>query len=174
MTIKGEKIYLKKDLREDNYPLLLEWFGDLEVMKYIGWVKRGLALKDVDELKEFISELEDGVIFGIYDHEDTFIGYTSLSDFDGKEECEFGIFILDKNYWGRGIGLEVTKLMLDYAFDQLEMKKVILSTSEFHSKGTRLYEKAGFEKVELIPSDRTIFHNDKWVLSGTVIMEIKR
>lgn len=81
MEIKTDKIYLKEGLVEENYPLLLEWFNDLEIMKYIGWVKKGMALNDIQELKKFIAELEDGVIFGIYSKDDKFIGYTSLSDF---------------------------------------------------------------------------------------------
>lgn len=174
MILKGQQIYLKKDLTEDNYPFLLKWFKDLDLMGYIGWAKRGLALKNVEELKKFISELEDGIIFGIYTLDDKFIGYATLSDFKGMEECEFGIFILDKNFWGNGIGLEVTKLMLDYAFNQLAIDKVMLSTSEFHDNAIKLYEKTGFKKIELISNDRTIFHNGEWVLSGTVIMEIKR
>lgn len=172
MILQGKQIYIKEGLVEENYPLLLEWFHDLELMKYIGWIKKGLALKNIDELKEFISKLEDGIIFGIYDNNDKFIGYTSLSDFKGKEECEFGIFILDKNYWGKGIGFEVINLMLDYAFNQLGVEKVTLSTSEFHDKAIRLYEKAGFTKTKLISNDRTILHNGEWVLSGTVEMEI--
>jgi RimJ/RimL family protein N-acetyltransferase len=173
MILRSKQIYLKEGLVEENYPFLLGWFHDLEVMKYIGWVKKGLALKNIEELKDFIAELEDGIIFGVYDHDDKFIGYATLSDFKGKEECEFGIFILDKNFWGKGIGMEVTRLMLDYAFKQLGMEKVLLSTSEFHKNAIRLYEKAGFKKTNLISNDRTIFHNGVWVLSGTVVMEIK-
>jgi lincosamide nucleotidyltransferase A/C/D/E len=174
MILHGKQIYIKKGLVEENYPLLLKWFNDLDVMGYIGWVKRGFALKNIKELKKFISELEDGIIFGIYNRDDQFIGYTSLSDFKGKVECEFGIFILDKNFWGKGIGLEVTRLMLDYAFNRLGMDRVVLSTSEFHTNAIRLYEKAGFKKTDLISNDRTIFHNGEWVLSGTVEMESYR
>ncbi len=174
MQIKSKNIYLKRYLREESYPLLLEWFHDLEVMRYIGWVKKGLALKNIQELKEFISELENGIIFGIYSVDDKFIGYTTLSDFKGKDECEFGIFILDRNYQGKGLGMKVTKLMLGYAFDDLEIGKVILSTSEFHKKAIELYEQAGFKKIKLIPNDRTIYHNGQWVLSGTFEMEIGR
>lgn len=173
MKITGEKIYLRKGLVEENYPLLLGWFRDLEMMKYVGWVKKGLALKDVGELKRFIAELEDGIIFGIYNTDDMFIGYASLSDFVGKEECEFGIFILDKNYQGKGIGKDVTRLMLEYGFGELGIKKIILSTSEFHKNGMSLYEKSGFKKTKLIPNDRTIFHNGQWVLSGTVEMAME-
>lgn len=172
--MKNEKIYIREGLVEENYPLLLEWFGDLEIMRYISWVKKGMALKDVQDLKSFIAELENGIIFGIYSKDDKFIGYTSLSDFKGKEECEFGIFILDKNYWGQGIGEDATRLMLEYGFDELKMEKIILSTSEFHTKAIVLYEKTGFKKTKLIPNDRTIYHNGEWVLSGTVEMKIGR
>ncbi len=48
MILKDEKVYLRKDLVEENFPLLLRWFGDLEVMKYVGWVKKGLALRFSD------------------------------------------------------------------------------------------------------------------------------
>lgn len=174
MILQGKQIYLKKNLVEENYPLLLEWFHDLELMKYVSWVKRGLTLRNVEELKDFIAELENGIIFGIYDYDNKFIGYTTFSDFKGKEECEFGIFILDKNYWGKGIGFEVTKLMLDYAFNELEIRKVTLSTSEFHKKAVELYEKAGFKRTKIIPRDRVIYHNEKWLLSGTIEMEIER
>ncbi|KKP66614.1 MAG: hypothetical protein UR65_C0086G0004 [Candidatus Moranbacteria bacterium GW2011_GWE2_35_164] len=64
--------------------------------------------------------------------------------------------------------------MLRYGFNQLEMEKIILSTSEFHIKAIALYEKMGFEKTQLIPEDRTIYHNNEWLLSGTVEMEIKQ
>ncbi|MFA5993947.1 MAG: GNAT family N-acetyltransferase [Parcubacteria group bacterium] len=174
MKLRGEKIYLQEGLAEENYPLLFEWFHDLEVMQYVSWVRKGLALKDVQELKDFVAKLEDGIIFGIYDNADKFIGYTSLSDFNGKDKYEFGIFILNKDYWGKGIGLEAIELVLDYAFNQLGVNAVNLSTSEFHTNAIRLYERAGFRKTRLLPNDRTIFHNGEWVLSGTVEMEIKK
>ncbi len=174
MILKDEKVYLRKDLVEENFPLLLRWFGDLEVMKYVGWVKKGLALKNVEELKSFIIELEDGIIFGIYTIDNKFIGYASLAYFKQPAECEFAIFILDKDFWGKGFGLEISRLVLKYAFEDLAMEKVVLSTSEFHQGAIRLYEKIGFRKSKIISNDRTIFHNGKWVLSGTLEMEIKK
>ncbi len=174
MILKGEKIYLKKGLVEENYPLLLQWFGDLEVMKYVGWVKRGLALKNVEELKSFISQLEDGIIFGIYTIDNKFIGYASLAYFKQPAECEFAIFILDRNFWGQGFGLEISKLVLKYAFKDLKIEKIVLSTSELHHSAIRLYEKIGFRKSKIVPKDRTIFHNGEWILSGTLEMEIEK
>jgi len=174
MILKGEKIYLQKDFVEENYPFLLEWFRDLDLINYVSWVKKGLALKNIEELKNLISQLEDGIIFGIYSFDEKFIGYASLADFRGQEECEFGIFILDKNFWGKGIGLEVSRLVLKYAFEELEIEKIVLSTSEFHHKAIKMYEQLGFKKTKIIPEDRTIFHDGNWILSGTVEMETKK
>lgn len=64
--------------------------------------------------------------------------------------------------------------MLRYGFGELKMEKIVLSTSEFHTKAIALYEKVGFKKTKLIPNDRTIYHNSEWALSGTVEMEIGR
>lgn len=170
--LQGKQIYLKKNLAEENYPWILKRLTDLEIAGYLYWAKRIVGFKTIKDVKDFLAEDKDENFWEIYSKDNKFIGYTSLCDFREKEQCEFSIFILDKNYWGKGIGLEVTKIILDYAFDKLGMKKIVLETSEFHQGAIKLYEKAGFKKVKIIPNDRTVFHNDRWILSGSVIMEI--
>lgn len=172
MALQGKQIYLKENLSEENYPLLLKWLTDLEIIGYLYSAKRMVEFKAVKDVKNFLAEEKDEMFWEIYTQDNKFIGYTSLCSFQGKEQCEFSVFILDKNYWGKGIGLESTKMMLDYVFNKLRMKKVVLETSEFHEGAIKMYEKAGFEKVEIIPNDRTVFHDGKWVLSGSVIMSI--
>lgn len=174
MTLQGNQIYLKENLSEENYPQLLKWLTDLEIIGYLYSAKRMVDFKTVGDVKNFLAEEKDEIFWEIYTKDGKFIGYTSLCSFKGKEQCEFNIFILDKNYWGKGIGLEATKLILDYAFNKLGMKKAVLETSEFHQGAIRLYEQSGFKKVEIVPNDRTIFHNGEWVLSGSVIMAIER
>lgn len=176
MQTQGQKIYLQRNLAEEIYPQLLQWIHDLEVMRYVYWVREGLNIKDVVELKKFIADIEGtmAMIFSIYAIDGNFIGYTSLCDFEKKDSCEYSIFIFNKDYWGQGIGQEVTKLMLDYAFIDLQMEKVLLATSEQHQQAIRLYEKMGFQLMQKIPNDRTIFHQGQWQLSGSVEMEIRR
>lgn len=126
------------------------------------------------DVKDFLAEEEDEIFWGIYTKEGTCIGYASLCGFQGKGRCEFSIFILDKRYWGRGIGREVTELMLEYAFNVLDMRMIVLETSEFNESAIRLYKRMGFQITQVIPSDRTIWHEGAWVLSGSVIMQKKR
>ena len=78
---------------------------------------------------------------------------------------------MDKNYQGKGIGREVSKIALDYIFKELKFFEVILTVSELHEKAIKLYESLGFEKTNLVPNDREIFLNGKWIQSGTVEMK---
>jgi len=170
MILKGSKIYLQKWLREEDYALVLKGYTDLSVVGFVNFAKKTVNFKTVEEAKEFVNGIEKEMVFGMYTPEDKFIGYATLEP-EGKDACEYAIFILDKNYWGKGIGEEATKIILDHIFNTLGFKKATLATSEHHQKAIELYEKMGFKKTKLIPSDREIFLDGKWIQSGTVEME---
>lgn len=170
MILNGGKIYLKEGLRGEDYPLVLKGYQDLGVIGFVNFAKIVSQFKDVEEAKEFVNGIENETVFGIYASEDKFIGYATLEP-EGEDACEYAIFILDKKYWGEGIGEEVTKIMLDYVFNNLGFKKATLTVAELHEKAITLYEEMGFKKVKIIPNDREIFLNGKWIKSGTLEME---
>lgn len=170
MILKGEKIYIKEGLKEEDYSLILKGCIDLEVVGFIYFAKKVSSFRTIEEAKKFVNGVEGETVFGIYTIENKFIGYTTLEP-ENENVCEYSIFILDKNYWGKGVGEEVTKMILDYAFNKLKFEKIILFTSEYHKKAIELYERMGFTKTKLIPNGREIFLDGKWLLSGTVEME---
>jgi len=49
MDIKGSNFYLSEGMTEIGYVGFLKWFTDIEVMKYIGFAKRTLGIKTLDE-----------------------------------------------------------------------------------------------------------------------------
>lgn len=169
MTLKGAKIYLQEGLREEDYALILKGYTDLSVIGFVNFSRKTINFKTVEEAKEFVNGIENETVFGIYALDDKFIGYATLEP-EGKDACEYAIFILDKEYWGEGIGEEVTKIMVDYIFNTLGFKKAVLTVAEHHEKAIALYEKMGFKKTKLIPNDREIFLDGEWIQSGTVEM----
>lgn len=173
MILKGEKIYLKEGIRKEDYSLILKGFTEINVIGFVSFAKESIKLKTAEEAKKFFHEIESEIVFGIYTFEDQFIGYTSLEKMENGE-YEFGILILDKNYWGKGIGEEATKLTLKYAFNNLGLSRIFLNVSELHKNAIALYEKMGFCKTKIIPNDREIYLDGKWKKSGTVEMEIKK
>ncbi len=169
----ADKVYLEEGITEENLPLILAGFQDLEVMNFVGFAKEVSAFTTIKEVRSFLfSEDGDEKYFELHSPDHKFIGYTSLEDFQEKGSCEFNIFILDKNFWGKGIGLEVTKKMLYWGFEKLGMKKITLTTCGIHTGAINLYKKAGFRKTKLLPADRKIFQSGHWITCSTQKMEI--
>jgi RimJ/RimL family protein N-acetyltransferase len=61
------------------------------------------------------------------------------------KKAEFGIFIGKEKYRGSGFGIEATKLILRYAFEELSLNKVFLRVLSNNYAAIRSYLKAGFK-----------------------------
>ena len=56
-----------------------------------------------------------------------------------------GIGIGEPEFWGKGYGTEAMKLILHYAFMELNLHRVSLDVFEYNPRAVRSYEKAGFK-----------------------------
>lgn len=70
------------------------------------------------------------------------IGLVSIDKANSK--AEFYISMGEVAFKGKGIATRATKMLLNYAFDQLQLNKVYLNVDEENSIACRLYEKVGF------------------------------
>lgn len=91
-------------------------------------------------------------VFGIY-NDNTFIGCCSLIPQNDvyRINAEIGYWI-GEPYWGKGYATEAVKLLLDYAFQKLDVLRVYASVFEYNIASMRVLEKAGFEKEAVIKS----------------------
>ncbi len=150
IRIEGDRIYLKK-LREDNATQeYCDWLNDSEVNIYLE-TKRAT----IEELKRYIRERENNkncLFLGIFLKENNkHVGNIKLEPIDlSCKKTTLGILIGDKNYWGRGIGTEATKLVVNHAFNTLGLNDVNLGVISKNKSAIRVYEKVGFEvdKIE--------------------------
>jgi diamine N-acetyltransferase len=77
------------------------------------------------------------------------IGFIDLYDFHPKHKrAGLGILIL-KEYQSKGYGKEALKLMMDYAFEVLDLHQVYATITEDNIASLRLFEKLGFQRVGL-------------------------
>jgi RimJ/RimL family protein N-acetyltransferase len=58
-----------------------------------------------------------------------------------------GIFIGEKSYWGMGYGQEAVRLLLDYAFNLLNLHSVMLGAYSFNQRALRIYHSLGFQTI---------------------------
>jgi RimJ/RimL family protein N-acetyltransferase len=74
------------------------------------------------------------------------LGYIELADFDWHSgNAWMGIGIGEREYWGRGFGLEAIRILLKLAFHEWNLQRVSLGVNGYNERAIRAYEKAGFK-----------------------------
>ncbi len=74
-----------------------------------------------------------------------FIGSAGLHSFDEAEgTAAYAIGMLEPGALGHGLGTEVTRLLVAYAFDELELSALTVRVLEFNTRAIGCYAKSGF------------------------------
>jgi RimJ/RimL family protein N-acetyltransferase len=149
VNIMSERIILGP-LRRDLLTLYHRWINDLSTQRTLGPTVRLFTLEEqqawYDARVTVAGRTEES--FTIYERESMQpIGTTSWDEINYHHRtATFGILIGESAFRGRGLGTEVTRLMLDYAFTALGLHNVLLTVWEFNPAGQRAYTKAGFRE----------------------------
>jgi len=87
-------------------------------------------------------------IFAICDAKsDEHIGNIAIGNVDHvSRNGMLSLFLAESSQRGKGFGEEATRLILDFAFDRLNLHKVYLQASHTSSAAIALYQKVGFVK----------------------------
>jgi RimJ/RimL family protein N-acetyltransferase len=59
-------------------------------------------------------------------------------------DAYLGIVVSEREYWGKGYGLEAMQLALAFAFLELNLRRVTLGVDSINRRAVRAYEKLGF------------------------------
>jgi diamine N-acetyltransferase len=149
-VLTGERAALGP-LHRDHLPTFARWINDPEVRR--GLAYRGLANEDA-EVKWYEEMTEAGrgprptaVGFAVHDAADgELVGVCGIEGIDYLfSRADFGIFLGRRR--GSGIGTDATRLALDWAFNMLGLRNVMLETFEFNEQARRAYERAGFRVI---------------------------
>ncbi len=60
-------------------------------------------------------------------------------------EAWLGIVVGDRAYWGRGYGADAVRLILQYGFVELNLRRISLGVHAYNARAIKTYEKAGFQ-----------------------------
>lgn len=126
-----------------------KWNRDTEYLRLLNDEPATAYTKN--QIKEFVeeelvadrSDIHFFMIRSLAD--DRIIGETGL---DGvlwiHGESFVGIGIGEKELWSQGYGTDAMRVLLRYAFTELNLHRVSLSVFEYNQRAIRSYEKAGF------------------------------
>ena len=81
-------------------------------------------------------------------------GSVYLRDIDlNNKKAEFGIFIGEKEYIGRGMGSIITKELIDIGFDELGLNKIYARILDFNKASYNMFMKLGFKQDAIMRED---------------------
>ena len=129
-------------------------FADFEVQRFLGRPDRLYTLDSEYEWFESIPKKEDMRVLAILlnrknssgrqGHDHLLIGNIGIHLIDRvSSKAEIG-YLLFRKYWGRGYGTEAVSLVVDYAFQTLNLRKLTARVFEPNGASSAVLMKNGF------------------------------
>jgi RimJ/RimL family protein N-acetyltransferase len=145
--LRGDLVRLTVEDPETMAKLISQWSADSEYSRLLDWdPARRFSVKSTQKWLEKHSEDENCHSFAIRTlNNDRIIGDIGLDGIRWMHGDTFvGIGLGEREYWGKGYGTDAMKIILRYAFTELNLRRVTLDVFEYNQRGVRSYEKAGF------------------------------
>lgn len=146
--LTGESVYLALASPEDA-ELWARWLNDLEVSLPLGDEAYSLFTTEdqARDIQDIIAH-RDHVFTIVQRATDRPIGRCLLFGLNKTDRStKVGIFIGEKDCWGKGYGTEAMRLLLDYAFNLLNLHSVMLGVYSFNDRAIRSYKSLGFKEI---------------------------
>ncbi len=81
----------------------------------------------------------------VIDYDKKMIGIARLNDVGRAGDLRYSVGIFDESLLGKGIGTLITKAVVDFAFNVVDVDSVSLMVLDINKRGIRCYEKSGFK-----------------------------
>jgi len=132
----------------DNIKLYASWDNNPEARKYA----RILFPKTPEEYKKYMEKSQEGVPreigFELWHNEDKKpIGFVGFNFIHWPNRMgNIGLIIGEPAYWKKNLGFEATCLILEYAFNELNLNKVNADMYDVNVASWKICEKIGMKR----------------------------
>jgi RimJ/RimL family protein N-acetyltransferase len=159
--IQGERVVLRPPREGDAEESARVWTPELRHMYGGSLVAGGRpSVEGRRTMFEGFTRGGEGHLFCI-EAEGRYIGFAIIDAIeDANRRGRYRIGIENPECWGRGYGTEVTRLMLRYAFETLDLHRVDLRVAAYNTRAIRCYEKSGF-RLEGVERD-SFYVDGQW------------
>jgi len=147
---RGQLVHLAADEPEVLAKVSSRWAQDSEYFRLLDseppilwsekkhkeWIEKELEKDSSDNFGFMIHKNDDNAVLG-------FIALFALNWNHG--DTLVAIALGERDHWGKGYGTDAMRIMLRYAFQELNLHRVGLLVFEYNPRAIRSYEKAGFQ-----------------------------
>ena len=148
LSYRGELVRLAAIDPEADAEVFASWFDDPRATRLAGfrptWPMNRASAQE--RLEEWVKASPGTINFAVRTiADDRLVGGIGLMDINGADgHAQLGLSIYKQDDWGHGYGREMIVLALRYAFNELNLYRVWLTTPGFNERARKLYEKLGF------------------------------
>lgn len=158
--VKGKKTILRPLRKATDFELCLRWINDPEVNQYL-LVYFPVTEKKEEEWFDRVANNPNEIVLGIETLDGKLIGNMALVHINAKDRtASTGALIGEKEYWGKGYGMDAKMTLLNYAFNTLNLRKINSSVYAFNKRSLQYNLKCGY-KIEGVRK-KQIFRNGKY------------
>jgi [ribosomal protein S5]-alanine N-acetyltransferase len=129
IRLDGDSYSLRTMSVEDASERYVAWLNDPLVTRHL---ETRFQVHSKEDVRRYIKGFDNvgKYLFGIHALADgEHIGTCTLNKIDlNHGTAHYGIMVGDRDYWGRGVVMEAVPLLLDFAFDELELRKITAGT----------------------------------------------
>ena len=137
-----------RPLKEQDAYTSVKWRNDPEVFKFTGNIYNHEITIDneLEWIRKVTANPTDYRCAILVD--EVYVGNIYLTDIK-EGTAHFHIFIGDKSYWGKGVAKRASLLILEYAFNVLNIKEVLLRVRNVNTSAYNLYLRLRFKDVKV-------------------------
>ncbi|EDM38347.1 acetyltransferase, GNAT family protein [Pedobacter sp. BAL39] len=122
------------------------WRNNVDVWKFTNYTPSVQVTREIEEewMHKVLSRTDERRCAICLSENGRYIGNVQLIKIN-KGEAEFHLFIGEPAFWGMGIGRQATAIMLNIAFGELELERVLLQVYKDNQAAINIYSSFGFE-----------------------------
>ena len=148
--IETERLLLRQLQLGDVYEYYERLFGDGEVAQYMLFDPHQTIMESLEAVQQKLKRYEEENFYCWaveLKEEGGLMGLVELLRFDEQAgSCSFA-YMLGCNYWNQGYGTELLKAVFRFAFEELEVERIVADHMTPNVASGRAMEKAGMKRI---------------------------
>ncbi|MBD5356429.1 MAG: GNAT family N-acetyltransferase [Bacteroides sp.] len=142
-----QRVYLRA-LNPDDYQTSYKWRNDPEIQKMVGGHSHFVSIETERQWVQNVMNSKDKIVLAICLCEnDKYIGNAMLQEIDWiNRTAHAPVMIGDKTEWHKGYAMEARMLMLKFAFEERNLRRIFAYILESNLPSIKLQERCGFKK----------------------------
>lgn len=146
VLIEGKRTYLREIQLSDANRNYCSWINDPEINQYL---ESRFEKWSIKKLKDYVSEIKKNPNYVflaiIAKGKNKHIGNIKIGPINRSHRyADVGVIIGEKSFWRKGFATEAIKLVVDYAFNKLDLHKLTAGAYNCNIGSIRAFKKAGF------------------------------